>query len=161
MLQRIGDLEIEQDLGYERRAWVVRRVFTILFSLVLVAALLGLFGTGPLSKGTAQAGGLSVHFQRFVRHQAPQTLEVDLPNAGGRGSIGLSSDLLEGAQAQAVTPEPDSSTATSDRVLYTWSESPPRQISFDLQTTKTVGTIPVTVWGPRGERVSFTQVVYP
>jgi hypothetical protein len=46
-VQRHGDLEIQEDLPFQRREWLVERVAWGVMALLIVAALLGLFGTGP------------------------------------------------------------------------------------------------------------------
>jgi hypothetical protein len=45
-----GDLELDQDLAFERRTWTVERVAWVAMGLMGIAALAGLLGPGPLSK---------------------------------------------------------------------------------------------------------------
>ncbi len=45
-IPRVGDLDIEQDLDFERRQWHVQRVGWVVFLLILLAAFVGLLGTG-------------------------------------------------------------------------------------------------------------------
>ena len=44
---RHGDLEIDEDLPFQRREWFAERVAWAVMALLIAAALLGLFGTGP------------------------------------------------------------------------------------------------------------------
>ena len=53
-LVRVGDLQIHQDLCQERREWKIQRVGWLLMALMLVAALAGLLGPGPLSSTIAE-----------------------------------------------------------------------------------------------------------
>jgi hypothetical protein len=68
-------MEIETDLEFQRRVWRVPRVGWLIIGAAVVAALLGLFGTGPLSRASTDGGGLTVEYDRFARreqtHAAP------------------------------------------------------------------------------------------
>jgi hypothetical protein len=72
-LRRIGDLEIEEYIGFQRRDWAVRHIAWAILALVVLAALLGLFGNGILSK--ANLGDdempLQLEYERFGRYKAP------------------------------------------------------------------------------------------
>ena len=52
-----GDLELDQDLIFERRTWTVERVAWVIMALVGLAALAGLLGPGPLSETTSGEQG--------------------------------------------------------------------------------------------------------
>lgn len=51
-VHRVGDLEIEEDLDHQRRCWKLERASWAVMALVLLAAMAGLFGSGPLSWAT-------------------------------------------------------------------------------------------------------------
>ena len=89
-MQRVGDLEIEQDHDFQRRSWRLQRAGWIVLSLVLLAGLLGLFGSGPLAHATVGAPGCPVASRvRPVRpHRRPVHVDgpaAALDEATGRG----------------------------------------------------------------------------
>jgi hypothetical protein len=43
-LQRLGDLDVAQNLAFTRREWLLRRIAWALVALTLLVALSGLFG---------------------------------------------------------------------------------------------------------------------
>jgi hypothetical protein len=47
--ERVGDLEVNQDLDFQRHVWWFQRIGLVGMALVVVAALLGLFGGGDSS----------------------------------------------------------------------------------------------------------------
>lgn len=57
-IRRVGELEIEEDLDFQRRMWRLQQIGWALLVLVVVAALLGLFGKGPLSRAVASRVGV-------------------------------------------------------------------------------------------------------
>jgi hypothetical protein len=103
---RIGDLEISQDLAHERTEARLEAAGQGLMALVLLAALGGAFGTGPLSD--AHAGnprhGLGVEYERVQRYQAPYELRVALAPGANRLTIGR--EFLDAIELQHVSPEP-------------------------------------------------------
>jgi hypothetical protein len=47
---RIGDLEINQDLGAQQKTWTIQRIGWGGMALIVLAALGGAFGSGPLAR---------------------------------------------------------------------------------------------------------------
>jgi hypothetical protein len=108
-LERVGSLEINQDLDFQRREWRLQWVAWGVVLLILVAGLAGLLGGGPLSNGQASAGPLAVNYERFVRKQAPARLELMVsPEAAVDGEVALwiGDGFLEKVNVAGVIPEP-------------------------------------------------------
>ena len=61
---RIGDLDIAQDIRSLNRAWKVQRAGWIVIALLLLAALAGLFGSGPVGDAREEAAALRVDYVR-------------------------------------------------------------------------------------------------
>ncbi|MCA1626498.1 MAG: hypothetical protein LC742_00825 [Acidobacteria bacterium] len=167
-VKRIGDVEINQDLDFQRLVWTVQRVGWVVTALLIVAALLGLFGPGPLSWATAGEGGapLRLEYNRFERYLAPTTLRVHTGAGAGREGqlrIWLDRTYLEGVQVESVTPQPDSVEAGTDRMTYVFQmpdPNGPTAITFNLLTQQ-IGTLRGRVGLAEGQTVTFTQFVYP
>src|SRR4029453_17543698 len=53
-------LQIRENITFAHRQWVVQRVAWVGIAALLVLALLGAFGKGPLSHATAGAGPLQI-----------------------------------------------------------------------------------------------------
>src|SRR3546814_4740948 len=91
-------------------------------ALVLVAALLGLFSTGPLSSTTARdaTGSVRIEYDRFERSLAPSTLHVAFSAAGANDTVSLrfSRSYLEAIQIERIQPEPQRSLADADGVVF-------------------------------------------
>ncbi len=85
--QRVGDLQVMQDLDFEHRSWGVQRVGWVILSLILGAASLGLLGEGPLSDAIAGEDGapLQIQYGRFVRHRGSMQMEINLQPGAVQG----------------------------------------------------------------------------
>ncbi len=165
-IQRIGDLEIEQDSEYQRREWRAQKFGWAAMALIIVAALLGLFGPGLFNQAARQGDGFSLEYERFRRYQAPAELrfyiaEASLPSDQVRLSI--SQDYLGGVQIQQITPQPDSVLGGAGRLTYVFGRASPRQpvtITFYL-TTQQIGPLARQASLADGSPLPFHQFIFP
>lgn len=167
-IKRVGDLEIVEDLGLQHRLWRVRRIAWIVMVLVVLAALLGLFGPGLLSNVTARprGGPLWLEYHRFERSLAPVTLRVHLgAGAGqaGKARIWLDRHYMEGMQVEHISPPPQSVETGNDRLIYVFQIADPGQataISFHL-TAQRIGLQSGRLGLSNGPPIVFSQFIYP
>jgi hypothetical protein len=167
-IQRIGDLEIDQDLAFQQRAWTVQRIGWASIALLILAALLGLFGPGPLSNATAGAPGadLWLEYERFERFKAPTTLRVNVgPGAVRDGVVRITLDraYLDQVQVEQVMPQPESVETGPDRFTYTFKLNDPAQptaITFHLNP-QAIGRLSGRVGLDGEQAIGFDQFVYP
>ncbi|HEY8504224.1 MAG TPA: hypothetical protein VIL46_06545, partial [Gemmataceae bacterium] len=165
---RVGDLQIDQDLAQQGVEWTVQRVAWYAMLLVLLLALIGLLGNGPLSTAVAEApdGSLRAEFNRFVHYLTPETLRFDVAAGAARdGELRLWLDLqyLRGVQIRGVTPQPLRVEAGPDRHTYVFrapDAQRPTTVLFHLEAERR--------WSLSGgagvegkEPLRFDQVVYP
>jgi hypothetical protein len=167
-VRRVSELEIDQDLAYLRRSWRVQRAGWLGMGVVLVLALAGLFGSGPLSRHEVSIPGLlHVEYQRFARYEAPQALTVRVdPAATQAGEVRLWVDrgYLEATRIETITPEPTRVEAAADRLVYVFAMNRPGEpatIAFALQAAR-FGPVAGRVGVEGAEAtVTFRQLVYP
>lgn len=163
---RAGDLELEQDLAFERRELFVERIGWAAMALVIAGALTGLFGVGPLSLKTVAAGDLSVTYERFGRRGGSTSLTFEAgpgAAAGGELTLWLSATYIDGMQLDAITPEPGSVTLAGDRVEYSFKTSGvpgTLRINFDL-TSDTLGPLAGQAGIAGGPAVELRQFFWP
>ncbi len=73
--KKVGSLEVDEDMQFQRKEWTVEHWSWIGMAIIAIAALLGLFGQGILSKTTVENGPIQVEYGRFERLLAPIQLE--------------------------------------------------------------------------------------
>lgn len=161
-VSRVGDLEINQDLDLERREWKARNVANVLLGLALVAAALGLFGSGVLSDASVKSDGASfaVEYDRFLRFGAPATVHVELTSGNDEANVSLSRSYLEQFDIRSIKPTPESVTALPDRLVYTFKYQPPARVDFNL-LPRHIGRQRATVIVDSDDAATFSQLVYP
>jgi hypothetical protein len=165
---RVGDLEIDQDLGYEKAAWKVRRAGSGLMIAIVLAALSGLFGTGPLSHTVTggPSSPLRLEYGRFERFTSPSQLKVHLGPAatpGREARVWISRQYLQGLKLESVIPEPREVEAGADRLVMIFPLAEPGRgtsIELEFQPQK-AGLVRGRVGVEGGPSVPFRQFVYP
>jgi hypothetical protein len=160
-------LEISQDLPFQRREWRAQRMIWILLSILLVAAVAGLVGPGPLSLTSTGSAGLQVRYLRFGRWQAPQSLVVSASQAGsGPLRLSINRSYLDSMSVQQITPQPANVKLSGQAFIYTFATGTgaSNSITFDLQPTSmglVHGTIALLAAPGNGSDVNFRQLIYP
>lgn len=108
-----GDPTLAYSEAAQRRGWAAQRVAWGVMATVLVLAVLGVFGSGPLATGRAGAGEtLEVEYPRFARHGAETELTVDVRGAALPLTVALGRDFVDGVQL-----ERDSGVALARRLI--------------------------------------------
>jgi hypothetical protein len=161
-------LELDQDLAFQQRSWIVQRIGWIVLGLIIVAALLGLFGGGPLSYTTArsQDGALGLEYNLFWRIQAAMTLRVFLmPKTAYAGEVRLwlSRSYVDAVDVQHITPQPQRVEAGTDRLTYVFAISQMGQqieITFQVKPERP-GRVAGRLGLEDGITLSFAHVIYP
>jgi hypothetical protein len=165
---RRGDLQIGEDVEFLHRAWRVQRVGWAVLVLILLAALLGLTGTGPLSRATAgsEGGPVRVAYERFVRANAVTDLRVRLgPGVAreGRARLWFDRQYLDKVEVTGVVPEPESVEVSPDRVTYVFLAGEgggPVELALDL-TPMRFGSWSGRMGAGDAEPVRLRHFVYP
>lgn len=121
--RKYDGLQIDEDMKFQRRQWKAERIGWVCMTLFLAAAVMGLFGQGPLSDALAGNDGdpVSVHYDRFPRHGSQASLKIVLgPGAArdGEARVWLSRQYLDAHRLDQVIPEPERVEAAPDRYTY-------------------------------------------
>lgn len=122
------------EIGFQRKEWVVQRVAWAVMAAVVLAAVAGFFGRGPVSSTTVEStdGSLEVEYDRFLRYAGTASLSVSLSSDAvqdGTATVYLSRDLVDRWKIEAVTPTPSTESSSEDWVIYEYDvlgETPPR-----------------------------------
>jgi hypothetical protein len=165
-IQRVGDLEIDTDMNFQRRSWTVQRFGWVVFTLIILGALFGLFGPGPVSNTTIGDARLRVEYERFGRLQDSMALVIYIgPGIAQSGAIRLWVDrqYLHGIEVRHVIPDPQLVESDGDRLIYVFHVVKPDQptsITFHVDPEK-VGLHTGQIGLDGGPILEFSQFIYP
>jgi hypothetical protein len=140
MTAKSEKLELEEHEAFQRAEWRVQRVGWVVWGLVVLAAMMGLIGPGPLSSRELSSpdGTLTVAFDRFLHYS--QGAELDFvarpKEETGPLSLHVSQSLLDGMQIVRIEPEPAERKLAGDGVVYVFARHAPAgdyEITFHIQ----------------------------
>lgn len=161
------DLQIEQDLGFQRREWRVQRAAWAVVGLLLLMAFGGLFGDGPLARRTLRSpdGRLVARVQKFERHRSPSAIVLRVRPEPGKDSVQVwvSREFAEDQHFETIHPEPDTVTVGGDRIVYEFSVGGAEeqvQIAFQAMP-EGLGSHAVRLGLVDGPALAFGQFVFP
>jgi hypothetical protein len=162
-------LEVDEDMGFQQRSWRWQRIGWALIALIIVAALLGCFGSGLFDKARVggQSEALALEYNRFGRAKAEtSTLQVKIKagtGTDGRVRLWLSREYLESVQIMSLIPQPVGVEAGIDRYTFVFSvsdASQPSSVTFRLEPERP-GMLRGQIGIEGGQSLSFSQFVYP
>lgn len=161
MIDQAHKLELDQDLAFQRANWRFERMGWGIMAALLFAALLGVFGKGPLSHATARTDSASLSYQRFSHWESPDRLAFTVRAPGEQTVLRLSRAYIERVWVEDITPAP-----TGTRTLPEWIEfrfhtgGGESTITFHIQP-QAFGLKRARYAVNDGAPVAFWQFVYP
>jgi hypothetical protein len=161
-------LDIQQDESFQKSEWQIQRVGWATWAAIVIAALAGLLGTGPLSHANSSAsdGSLSIQYDRFLHYHQPTAIEVLVNSRGAGGEplrLKLSRSFLDRIQMLRIEPEPEEQSVATDGVIYAFTQDGAPELSkvlFHFEYEK-FGKTKGSVERVGGGSTSFQQFVYP
>lgn len=146
----------------------MQRIGWGVFAALIVAALAGLLGSGPLSSTTVGApeSGLQITYERFARRHAPTAIEIRADRRlaqGGELSLALSGDAVRGMELPSSMPPPEGASVVPDGiVLHFRTDDRPGELTVVLhakpQQAGIMGSRVTVIGGPAQ---AISQWVYP
>lgn len=138
---RIGDIEINQDLATQEKTWIIQRVGWGGMALIVIAALTGVFGNGPLARTeiTDDQQTLRLSYDRIGRYEGELFLQLVLTaetTKTGRVTVTIDRTYWTSHAVEQIIPEPLTTSIGSDGFLYTFevdTPSMPAMIAFRLR----------------------------
>jgi hypothetical protein len=162
------DLQIEQDLRFTEKEWRAERVGWVVLGVIVLLALAGLFGPGPLSLSQVEGGDdtLTVAYQKYNRSGGPTALQIEADAvllSSRQFELRVDRSWLGEMLVDRITPQPSQTVVTGDDVIYTFEVSEgnePVTVVFDMTVA---GMGPTTGRVSAGDQagVTFSQFLYP
>ncbi len=152
-------MEIDADVGFQRRVWAVQRIGWFFFAVLIVTALLGFFGSGPASRAAVQGSGLEVEYERFARFQNRTKIRLAFFTTG-ETKVQLSRGYLDSVEIEQVAPEPIAVEVADDWLIYQFSGRGHVIVTFHLKPER-LGSLAGQARLAEIQPVEFHQFIYP
>ena len=157
-MKRVGDIQLEEDLAFERRSCRWQRAGQGLLLLFVLAAVAGFFGHGPIASAEVAdpSRALTVEYARFARRHGPCEFTLELGPALRRGAVEvwLDASFAEQYRWESATPEPTAMEMRDGRLVARFQIAPgesPARIVVHVQPRKLgrAATLVGVVGGPQ------------
>jgi hypothetical protein len=166
--ERFGDLDIDHDMKFVRRSWMVQRIGRIVWLLLIIAAMLGAFGHGWLASDRAVTanGKLSVEYERIAHVQAPIRMQINVAAGTSTESefrLWIDRGYLDDGILRMISPEPVHMETSGERIIYAFRSFGPSQdahITIDIETEK-FGRKDFEFGLVDGPELEVTQLILP
>lgn len=165
---RIGDLDLNQDLDLQRKTWTIQRIGWSGMALIVLAALAGVFGSGPLARTevTDNPQTFRLSYDRFGRYEGELVLQVVLTpetTKTNRVTVEIDGTYWISHAVEHITPEPLISSIGIDGFLYAFetnTPSTPAVIVFRLRP-KYIGAMDGRIRVNDSGPLRFHQFMFP
>jgi hypothetical protein len=134
-----NEIAVGEDLDFQRKWWRFENAAWVVFTLIIVLDLAGLFGRGPIAKAERHStdGTIDVHYERILRTNSPSILTVRFAQSAirdGKIHLYVSESLVKALGTQRVIPAPQDTVVGDAGLTYTFAASrPPASIDLALQ----------------------------
>jgi hypothetical protein len=139
-IARVNDeVAVGEDLDFQRKWWRFENFIWMLFTVIIVLDLAGLFGRGPIAKAERRSadGTIDVKYERIERTDSPSMLEIHFAQSAinnGKINIYVSESLVKELGAQRVIPAPRESAVGYGGLTYTFAATrAPATVSLALE----------------------------
>jgi hypothetical protein len=160
------EVAVGENLDFQRKWWRFENAIWIIFTLIILCDLAGLFGRGPLAKAEQRAedGSIDVQYERIERTQSPSVLTVHFAQStihDGKINLFISNSLVKELGTQRVIPAPQTTTVGNGGLTYTFPTSHvPASIDLALEPAGP-GIYHFMIGVVGGSPVQATVVVVP
>lgn len=158
-------LEVDENYEFQVWSWRLQRIGWAGMFLVILTALAGFIGPGPLGERTLESSsGLQLRYDRFVRYEAPASMELQLrAGPGSRAEFWIEGAWLEGVHIENIVPEPERVVVKNGRMLVAIAaaaagESVHAIVHFEADTW---GPLEGSLGAPGDSGLSIEQFAYP
>jgi hypothetical protein len=137
--KRNNEIAVGENLDFQRKWWKFERAIWLVFFLVLICDLLGLFGRGWLAKAQAATPdkALTLDYERIERASTPSIMTLHLGSAAihdGQIHIFISDSVVRPLGAQRISPQPAVSALADGGITYTFpATSTPATVQIALE----------------------------
>jgi hypothetical protein len=116
-------MQMEDEIRLHEKGWIVQRVGWVILAILLVAAILGVFGDGILSNRTQTNGNVSISYQRFGRFESQQSLKINATSVQRELIVSIPQGYLRAMEIDNIIPEPAKQKIENDHL----------KLSFDAE----------------------------
>lgn len=158
------ELDIDEDIQHEKLKWKIERISWIILLVILLLALAGGLGAGPVSSRIIETRSFSLKYLFINRYSAPAELKIHtkfIPREDF--TIWIKDSFIKEAAELSVNPNPKSYYVQNGNAIFVFEENDnnndPVAITFQFNHQR-IGITNLRA-GIRKDYIETTQIVLP
>lgn len=159
------EFPIREDVRVQRRVWALERIGWYVLLAVVIAALAGVFGNGPVSHRTVTStdGRVEVEYARFSRNGAAEHVDIRVKGApDAQVKLLLDGPMFRDLTVESMQPQPMASVSQGRALLLHLKTDADGVARLYLSLRNdSVGSIVGKARAGSGSAVRFATFVYP
>ena len=153
-------MEIEDEIDLHKTGWVIQRIGWAMVLVILVTALLGLYGTGWLSKDSVSAMGYNLSYEKYGRYETPTTITLVVgPTAEKEIAVSIPTTYTVKQEISNIVPKPKTEKTANGFITFYFDAADNSHIVFYLEP-ETFGTINGS-FTVNGTELTVSHFIYP
>jgi hypothetical protein len=112
------DLQLDENLEQQKKGWIIQKVGWAVLYLGLILAILGLFGSGPLSYKTQSKNGNSIKYERFMRYEGEAEMTFGITDVKDTITLQIPQQYMEYIDVRAISPLPLGNQIVDGETIY-------------------------------------------
>ena len=121
-------IEMDESLNLHKTGWTVQRIGWTFFFLIVILAMLGVFGNGILSHRKTETAGNMLEYERYGRFESSTNLHFVAGSVNGQAVLYIPQLYLQDFELEHITPEPDRQMAVNGDYAYFFQADAPVHI---------------------------------
>lgn len=160
-IKKIGTLDIEETaLTGSRIFYRVQSICYVFLLLILLAAFLGLTGSGFLQQTQVSNDKFAVQYDRFARQVADTQLSIKLNSSQNNATVWVSQEYLNNFYIKQIIPKPLFTEVDPEKIIFHFQTHPGVVPINFLMESESVGFANGSI-GFNNTILNFRQFFYP
>ena len=130
------NLQLNENLQQHRKGWIIQKIGWGILYLVLIFALAGLFGSGPLSYKTQSQGKVSVEYERYLRYEGETEITFKINDVKDSVSLEIPPQYMEYIDIKSITPYPYGNRTVNGLTIWYFHASGQATIHCNIMAKK-------------------------
>ena len=149
---------LDKDAYFQKKEWLLFWAGLTLMAIFLILGILGLFGSGTLSKSKEAGAGFSIEYERFLRYSMSSEIKINTKGLEKDSSIFISSAFMRKVKIEKTSPEPESIEGANDQFKLKFASGDIKEIIFyirPINSGKNNFSIEIN-----GKKIRLNQFIY-
>lgn len=152
-------MDLDENLKLHRKGWIAKSIGRAAILGIMLAAALGLFSNGIMSRQVARQGTVVVESDRFLRNNSETRLSISMTGVKGRSVISFPLTYTQHLKVERISPEPERTAIRDGQVWYVFEADQNLLVQFYMKP-QTNGNLHGSVW-VNDQYLLLSHFIYP